>query len=166
VTYEARLSDRFTFDGTVGAAVGGTLTIGPQAYALDPGPLGAASFSYRAVDDRGARPFVLLSLSLAASWATTTLRGSSASDAMTATDVRLGVTAGKTIARVMTPYLAVRAFGGPVLWTHDGESATGTDAYHYQVGGGFSLALGRADVHMEVAPLGERALACGAGFAF
>ena len=165
-SFERRLSDRFTFAGTLGAAVGGSLRIGRDAFDLQPGPFGAASLSYRAVDDRKARPFVLFSASVAASAATTTLRGSDVSNSIVSGDVRLGVTAGKTIAHMLTPYVAARVFGGPILWTYAGQSATGTDAYHYQLGAGFSLALGRFDLHLELAPLGERDLALGGGFAF
>jgi len=85
---------------------------------------------------------------------------------MVSTDVRLGVTAGKTIRGIMTPYLSARVFGGPIFWRYGGQSVTATDAYHYQVGGGFSLGLGRFDLHLEVAPLGERDLAAGAGVRF
>jgi hypothetical protein len=159
------LSDRLTLEGALGAALGGQLVSGAQSYAMSPGPLAALALSYRALDDRGARPFLLVGLSLAASWSRTELRGSADGDSMTSTDVRAGVTAGKTVARIMTPYLAARAFGGPVLWSRDGQSATGTDAYHYQLAGGFSLSLGRFDLHLEVAPAGERALSCGAGIA-
>jgi hypothetical protein len=142
--------------------VGGTLRVGTQSFDLQPGPLLAASLSYRAVDDRKARPFVLFSLSLAVSSASTEPDGSS----IVATDARLGVSAGKTIAGKMTPYVTARAFGGPVFWSYGGTDASGTDVHHYQVGAGFSLSLGKVDVHMEVAPLGERSLAAGAGLAF
>ena len=166
-TFEQRLSNRWTLDATAGVSAPGTLRPPAQSFDISPGGLGAVAVSYRPLDDRGSQPFVLLSLAAAASYATTSpTRTTGSSEALVATDVRLGVTAGKTIARVMTPYLAARVFGGPVLWTYAGQSATGTDAYHYPVGGGFSLALGRVDVHMEVAPLGERSLAAGAGLAF
>jgi hypothetical protein len=129
------------------------------------GPLVSLAVSYRVADDRGAAPFVLLGLSASGAYAETSPRGTTATDALVPVDVRASVTVGKTVARILAPYLAARAFGGPVFWSIEGQSVTGTDAYHFQIGGGFSLSLGRFDLHLEVAPLGERSLACGAGFA-
>jgi hypothetical protein len=165
-SFERRLSNRWTFAGTLGMAVGGSLRSAARSYDVSPGPLAAASFSYRALDEREARPFVLVAVSVAASSATTSLRGASIMDTLVSTDARLGVILGKTIGGVMTPYVAGRVFGGPIFWTYDGQSTTGTDAYHYQVGFGFSLSLGRFGAHLEVAPLGERSLAAGFGVAF
>jgi hypothetical protein len=165
-SYEQRLSDRWTWSGTLGAGVGGSLRIGTDGLRLLPGPLAAATLSCRALDATRLRPFLLVSLSAAASWGTTGRSGTSSTDSIVSGDVRLGVTAGKTIARVLTPYVAARVFGGPVFWRYAGQDATGTDAHHYQVGAGFSLALRRFDLHFEMAPLGERELAAGAGVAF
>jgi hypothetical protein len=164
-SYERRLSERLTFDGTLGVGTGGSLVAEGRAYALSFGPVLSFGGSYRLVDDRGAAPFVLLGLSASGAYADTSPRGAVTTDALVPIDLRASVTVGKTVARVMAPYLAARAFGGPVFWSAGGQSVTGTDAYHFQIGGGFSLALGRFDLHLEVAPLGERSLACGAGFA-
>ncbi len=161
------MSNRWTFDATLGLALGGSLGVDAQSFDIAPGGLVALSVSYRLVDDRGAAPFVLFSLSAAASYAVTTPTGSSsASSSLVATDLRLGVTVGKTFARIFTPYLAARVFGGPVFWTYAGQDATGTDAYHYQVGAGVSLALGRWNIHAEGDPLGEVTVSGGVGFAF
>jgi hypothetical protein len=165
-SYEQRLSDRWTFTGTLGASVGGSLRVGTAGFDLTPGPLAGASIACRVLDDHKLRPFVLVSLSLAASWGETSLRGTPGAPSIVSTDGRIGVAAGKTIARILTPYVAARVFGGPVFWKYGGESVTGTDTHHYQVGAGFSLALRRFDVHLEMAPLGERELAAGAGIAF
>jgi hypothetical protein len=165
-SYERRLADRWTLAGTLGAGVGGSLRIGARSYEIRPGPLAAASLSYRAIDEQDAWPFALLSLSFAASAASTNPIGSSTSDSLVSTDVRLGMVLGKTVARVLTPYVAARVFGGPIFWTIDGRGTTGTDDYHVQVGFGFSLTSGRVGAHLDVAPLGERSLAAGCGVAF
>ena len=81
-------------------------------------------------------------------------------------DGRVGIAVGKTIARTVSPYVALRAFGLPALWTYQSTSVTGTDAFHYQVGAGFSLRLGKADLMLELVPLGERAVVAGGGFTF
>ncbi len=165
-SYEQRLSDRWTFGGTVGAQVGGSLRLGSNGFELGAGPLVGASIACRALDERRARPFVLIALSVAGSWGESEMAGSKATQSIVSTDARLGVAAGKTIGKVLTPYVVARAFGGPIFWKYAGQNASGTDVYHYQVGGGFSLALGRFDLHLEMAPLGERELAAGAGIAF
>jgi hypothetical protein len=154
---DRRLGDRWTVGGGVGSTVTGNIDVNGVTSTVSPGPLGAITTSFRPLDEGTVAPFVLLSASMAASlsWV--------ASSTLTAFDVRLGVAAGKTIADVVTPYLLARAFGGPVFWSIAGASATGTDAYHYQLGGGVSVRLGRVDLLAEGVPLGERAVVVGAG---
>ena len=57
---------------------------------------------------------------------------------------------------VVAPYLLARGFGGPVFWTLDATSVTGTDVYHFQVGAGASVTIGGLSVMLDVAALGER----------
>jgi hypothetical protein len=52
-----------------------------------------------------------------------------------------------------------------VLWSIAGASASGTDAYHYQLGAGVAVRAGRVDVAAEGVPLGERAVVVGVGLA-
>jgi hypothetical protein len=76
-------------------------------------------------------------------------------------DVRAGVAAGKTIGPVV-PYLAARAFGGPVNWRRQGGSVVGTDRHHVTAGGGLTVRLPAAlDLTVEAMPLGERSVAAG-----
>jgi hypothetical protein len=156
---DRRLGDRWTVGGGLGTTVTGDIDVNGVTSTVSPGPLGAITTSFRPVDEGTVAPFVLLSASLAGSlsWA--------ARSTLTAFDVRLGVAAGKTIADVVTPYVLARAFGGPVFWSIAGTSATGTDAYHYQLGGGVSVRVGRVDLVAEGVPLGERTVVVGAGFA-
>ena len=151
----------------VGATLTGSLRVASMAYDVSPGPLLAVGVSYRLLDEKGAAPFVLLGATLGASLSGTALRGStSGSDSMIGTDLRASIAVGKTLLRTMSPYLTARAFGLPVLWTFQGQSVTGTDAYHYQVGAGFSLKLGRFDLALEMVPLGERAIVAGGGITY
>ncbi|MEZ4294200.1 MAG: hypothetical protein R3B70_04420 [Polyangiaceae bacterium] len=81
---------------------------------------------------------------------------------MLAVDFRVTGIAGKTFFDILSPYLVLRAFGGPVFWEHEGESETGGDKYHFQIGAGMVLALPRRfDAFVEVVPVGERAAALG-----
>jgi hypothetical protein len=162
VSTERRVGDRWTLGGALGATTLGTLDAYGSSFAVSPGPLVAFTASYRALDEGTVAPFVLLTGSLGASLSFT----SPGQQAMTALDARLGVAAGKTIAHTVTPYLAARVFGGPIFWNDAGASVTGTDVYHYQLGAGAVVRVGRFDILVEGVPLGEKALVGGAGMAF
>jgi hypothetical protein len=88
-------------------------------------------------------------------------------DTLTAIDARIGVAFGKTLWRTLGPYVAARAFGGPVSWKFRGEDTTGTDDYHVQLGAGLvaTTPVG-LDVFAEIVPLGERAVTAGAGWSW
>lgn len=122
--------------------------------------------SFRPLDEGDIAPFLLLTGSAAASVAWTTAPAGGPSSTLSAFDLRLGVVAGKTIAHVVTPYVLARAFGGPVFWSIAGQSVTGADANHYQVGAGVSVRVGRVDFVAEGVPLGELGIVAGAGLAF
>ena len=82
-------------------------------------------------------------------------------------DIRVGLTVGKTFWNVLSPYAAVRAFGGPVIWKLAGETRTGTDLHHFQIAAGMVSSLPRGvDLFAEIAPLGERAVTLGGGVGF
>ena len=82
-------------------------------------------------------------------------------------DLRVGALVGTTIFEVLSPYAVGRAFGGPVFWRYQGASVTGTDAHHFQVGGGVTLLVARrVSLFAEGIPLGERAAAAGGAVAF
>jgi len=77
-------------------------------------------------------------------------------------DVRLGVIAGVTLWERVSPYAQARAFGGPVMWTLDGQDITGTDQHHYQLGLGVNASLPwDLSALLDVSVLGERALSIG-----
>ena len=68
----------------------------------------------------------------------------------------------------LVPYVALRAFGGPIFHRYGGEAVTGTDLYKYQVAGGLSLALPSrvVDAFVEGVPVGESGLSAGLGTTF
>ncbi len=149
---------------SAGAAFGGSLTAPDGEHTFSAGPTGALGLDYRAFDD--GRYFLLLTSSLSFSTARTQL-GDEATVAYTAFDLRVGAELGLELARIFRPYAVVRAFGGPVYWRYQGESVTGTDTHHYQVGAGLGLRLTKSlSLFVEGVPLGERAVSLGAGFAF
>ena len=61
--------------------------------------------------------------------------------------------------------MLARGFGGPVSWTLDGESVTGTDTSKFQLGAGANVALpGELSMQLDVAALGERSISLGASY--
>src|SRR5262249_42790802 len=151
--------------------LGGVITTDRDArYRIAPGWLVSFSYARRLLEGRGRAPFLLIGISGAASGAGTSPerpRAKITSGALYALDVRAGRTVGKTFWNTLSPYAAVRAFGGPVFWGYKGATAFGTDKYHYQLALGMVAALpSRFDVYAEVAPLGERAVVIGAGRQF
>lgn len=168
-SFDYQLKPTTTLSFGAGLALGGSLTAKGAHHDLGVGWLVSASYARRLVDGAGSLPFVILGFSFGASGAGTHL--SSAPDASSAPlyafDFRAGLTVGKTFFNVLSPYAAVRLFGGPVLWKLDGAVALGTDVYHYQLAAGLVTALPRGfDVFVEGAPLGERSLTVGGGYSF
>lgn len=163
-TGEVRISPRTVLLGSLGSALGGRFDFGGLRHDVRPGPLVGVAVGHRLVEAKGARPFVLATASLGASFLQTELQTETASSrtAFTATDARVGAVVGYTFGPV-SPYLLARAFGGPIFW----NGYTGTDRYHYNLGLG--LALGPRwgfDLGAEASLLGERRATVSAGFNF
>jgi hypothetical protein len=124
------------------------------------GATASGTVSWLPVYERPSRPFVAISGSLGAGYARARV------DQMTQTwwafDARAGVVVGKTLAEHWVPYLAVRAFAGPVSWRLAGVEVTGADRYHVTAGAGLTVRLPRSlDLTAEGMPLGERSAALG-----
>ncbi|MBA3500260.1 MAG: hypothetical protein H0T65_07805, partial [Deltaproteobacteria bacterium] len=78
--------------------------------------------------------------------------------------LRIGVMAGRTFGSV-SPYVLARGFGGPVAWTLDGMSVTGTDTSKFQLGAGANVALpGDLAMQLDISALGERSISLGASY--
>ncbi len=168
-SFDYQLSGTTTLSFGAGAGTGGSLTVSGIHYAIRPGWLATGSYARRLVDGEGSMPFVILGLSFGASGASTvtSIRGREETAPLYAFDFRAGLTVGKTFLNILSPYVAARLFGGPVLWKLAGETALGTDENHYQLAAGLVTALPRGfDVFVEGAPLGERAVTVGGGYSF
>jgi hypothetical protein len=151
-----------------GGVVAGTFEPGGRHATLGPGVTGFVGIAKTVLDETSAIPFLQLGLTVEGTRAAT--RGPAPGEAPTfsALDVRAAATAGKTIAHWLVPYVSVRAFGGPIDYRFAGVRETGTDLYHYQLGGGFEAVLpSRAfDVFVEGIALGERGVSAGIGTSF
>jgi hypothetical protein len=158
-----RLSDRSAVALGAGAVLTGRLEGEGRGYDILPGPLFAVSGAYRALGRPSSGPFLALTLGIGASFARTRADADGTREHLTAFDARVGVEAGYLLFHRLSPYLAARGFGGPVLWRELGADRTGTDVHHYAIGLGVSLALTPwFAVRAEGIPLGERTLSAGA----
>jgi hypothetical protein len=161
VSLDYRPARRATLSLGAGAFLGGQLASGGVQAAFSPGFVGVLGGSWRFWDQGRVGPFALLTGQL--SYAATRVMDAP----YNAFDLRAGVVLGTSLWRAVTPYLAARAFGGPVLWHQAGASLTGTDTHHYQLGAGLTVLLWRRlDLFAEGVPVGERGLVTGAGLSF
>jgi hypothetical protein len=142
-----------------GATFGGSLTMPDGRHDFSPGPTALIGAAYRVFDNDS--EFILLTSLLSFSAARTQL-GSDPTVAYEAFDLRLGGELGTTLFGVLRPYIPLRVFGGPVYWKYQGNSVTGTDTHHYQVGLGLGVHISkRFGAFAEGIPLGERAVSLG-----
>ncbi len=154
---------RLVLQAGLGVAFGGSLTPPDGKYDFSPGPTALIGADFRAYDD--GRYFLLLTsaLSFAAARTHSPLGVDTGYQAF---DLRLGAEFGVQLAKIFRPYAVTRVFGGPVYWRYLGDSVTGTDTHHYQVGAGAGVRVSKAvNVFLEGVPLGERAVSFGVGLA-
>jgi hypothetical protein len=149
-------SPRLGWSITAGGVLGGK--IGDAD--ISSGATASGTVSWLPVYERPSRPFVAVTASLGVGFARAGVDPMAHS--WWAFDARAGVMVGKTLADHWVPYLAARAFGGPVLWRIAGADVTGNDRYHVTVGAGLTVRLPRSlDLTAEGMPLGERSAALG-----
>lgn len=169
-SFEHPLPKRWTLELGAGSLLGGFLDTPTGRATYSPGVLADASLSHLIIPSTGyARPFVLLSFTLAGVWAQTHLEGVTSD--YVAFDFSAAVAAGASIKfarHSITPFLAGRLFGGPVFWTYQGSSVLGTDAYKYSLGPGLALSFdhGRVGLSFGASLLGEKSLRGGVSVSF
>ncbi len=158
---EYRVSPRVSLSLTLGAVLAGDTGL-HSVGVIKPGIVGAFAASWRVLDQRGYRPFIVLTATVAAT--STPIQTALAENQFTALDFRAGIIVGETFWRVFTPYAVGRLFGGPVFYRFGEQNVLGNDRYHFQLGAGAVVALGRrVDLFFEGIPLGEQALSGGVG---
>lgn len=177
LTWEHSFARTWTLQVGVGTLLGGTIDTVFASAVFRPGFLAAATLSHRIFEgERGARdgrPFVLTTYTL--SFATTTAKAEGAdSTGYTALDFRFGLLVGTTFAGAITPYAALRIFGGPAFWRWQDAPVIGTDAYKYEAGGGVVVSVGKRDAatggrvgfFVDGSFVGERNVRAGASMSF
>lgn len=170
----ARDFGNLTLGLQLGAMVDGTLTTQGTTYDLAPGFLGGLGLTWRAFE--APRDPLSLTFGLQLAVSTSALRDAARSDdrrsQWVALDARVSVMASRTFADVLTPYVAARAFGGPVFWSNrrgaQGPSdVLGTDRAHVQFGLGLGVTPHPAlSLHIEWDFFGERGVFGGIGTSF
>ncbi len=160
-----QVSTRVGVVASAGAILGGSVNHGAEGD-VGMGVMASISASYLALYETEWRPFVLGSLTIGYS-RTSAVSDDNARHTWTASDLRPGLMVGKTIAQRFVPFVAARVFGGPVKWKLGGESVTGSDKYHYTVGGGITYRIpGTLDLFVEAMGLGEKSGSLGVSVAF
>jgi len=156
---------RWVLQLSAGVTVDGSLALPEATFDIEPGPLVAFGAAYSLIEGK---PFLTGTSTLSFSTATTHAGGiGSNGEGYQALDLRAGVLFGTTLWDALSPYAVARVFGGPVFWRHKGSAVLGTDLYHYQLGAGLALGIGkRLSVFIEGIALGERALSGGAAVSF
>jgi len=166
VSVSRSLGREWTVSAGAGAVVSGSLDAGGVSYRMDPGWLARLGVTWLPLDGSGPWPFLALSGSLAASGVNTTGPGGVQAP-LTSLDAGLSVSAGKSIAGIVAPYVGAKVFGGPVFWTLDGASTTGTDVAHWQVAFGLAASLPFGiDLLAEWAPFGAKSAVAQLGVTF
>jgi hypothetical protein len=167
VTSDFFVSERIALQLGAGYVFSGALEVGARRYDVEAGALVLVGASWRVVNDEGAIPYVVFSASLGAMRASLhDLRDADqpSSASYVAIDGRFGATLGKTFADIVSPYIALRVFGGPVFYDDDVEVRVGTDRYHVQPAlGVVGIVPGVLDVFFEGAPVLEQAISGGVG---
>jgi hypothetical protein len=148
---------RFGWSATAGGVIGGQI----DGRDVSGGATFVGTVSFLPLYEGPSRPFVALTGSLGASYVRA-LGDNAMSQSWWAFDARGGVAIGKTLADHWVPYLAARAFAGPVSWRIAGADVTGADRYHVTAGAGLTVRLPRSlDLTAEGMPLGEQSVALG-----
>jgi hypothetical protein len=148
---------------TLGAIVDGGLDDGVMLgeHDMRPGVVAGIGIARQWTFGDG-RWFVTGSGSVSVAVASTHEIGATDDPRFVAGDVRVGAIAGRTFARIWSPYVLGRAFGGPVWWTVAGRDVSGTDTRHFQLGGGLSVATTKGlTLVVDVSAIGEQAASFG-----
>lgn len=173
-SFEHPMRRGWTLEIGAGSLVAGFLQLPAGKATFSPGVLADVSLSHVIVASRGyAKPFFLLSFSLAGVWAETSGPVSATADYV-AFDFSATAALGCSLrvgAHAIPPFLAGRLYGGPTFWSDPGNmnaDVTGTDAYHYSLGPGLALSFAhsRVGVSFGASLLGEKSVRGGASIAF
>lgn len=149
-----------------GAALGGFAVEGDTRYTLEPGWMVSVRGGKLVVEERGAVPFVDLSLTLTFSMSSVS-GGGLPTGRLIASDARFSAAIGYTFGGIWRVNISPKIFGGPIFWERDGENIRGSDRYFFQAGIASSVLLpGGWMIFVEGSPLGEQTISGGIAAVF
>jgi hypothetical protein len=156
-------ASQWSFRGSLGAVLDGHLEGGGRTHDIGPGIVVAVGVAKQL--DLGTW-FVNGSLGAAISRTTTDeqIAGEGRRTLVGLDLFRLGVMGGRRFGSV-SPYVAARAFAGPVSWTLDGMDVTGGDTSKFQLGAGASVTTASGvSLLLDISALGERSATLGVSY--
>lgn len=166
-SFVAALDNGTVLGVSLGALMGGRIASASEQWTIDPGVVWSLTTGRRFFGQRPAIPFLLVLGTLSGSSTRTRRMSDGELVPLHAFDGKIDLGLGWTIGEAFSPYLAVRGFGGPVLWRIDGEQAIGGDLYHVSLALGFNLSLAnRVALYFDGAFLGLRSLGGGVSLRF
>jgi hypothetical protein len=138
-----------------------------EHYEIRPGVVWALTIARRWFGTKPAMPYLLVIGTFSGSVASTRRESDGQIASMVAFDNKADVSMGWTIGEAFSPYVAVRAFGGPILWKQDGRQRLAGDLYHVSLACGFNLNIdNRVSAYFDGAFLGARGLSGGVAVRF
>jgi hypothetical protein len=166
-SFVAALKNGTVLGASVGGLMGGYIFQPSRQWTIEPGVVWSLTAGRRFFGQRPAIPFLLVIGTLSGSSARTREVSNGDTTPLHAFDGKIDLSVGWTLGGTFSPYLAVRGFGGPVLWRIDGERALGGDLYHVSTAVGFNLSLpNRMALYFDGAFLGMRSLGGGVSVRF
>lgn len=133
-----------------------------EHYEIRPGVVWALTVGRRWFGTKPAMPYLLLVGTFSGSSTSTRRESDGEVAGLHAFDAKADLSVGWTLGDAFSPYAAVRAFGGPVLWKQDGEQRLAGDLYHVTLACGFNLSIAnRVSAYFDGAFLGARGLSGG-----
>ncbi|MCA9696603.1 MAG: hypothetical protein KC431_03675 [Myxococcales bacterium] len=167
LSFVAVLKRGTVLGAAVGTLAGGELYGAGDHWQLRPGVLWSFTVARRFLGNRPAVPFLLVAGIFSGSSASTVRDADGQRVGLHAFDAKADLSVGWTLGDAWSPYLAVRAFGGPVLWKPDDQARLGSDLYHVSLAAGFNLNIAnRTSVYFDGAFLGMRGMSAGLAVRF
>jgi len=167
LSFVAVLKRGTVLGGALGPLAGGDLYGAGDRWQLRPGVVWSFTIARRFLGTRPAVPFLLVAGIFSGSSASTVRLSDGQRVGLHALDAKADLSLGWTLGDAWSPYLAVRAFGGPVFWRPDDQLRLGSDLYHVSVAAGFNLNIAnRVSVYFDGAFLGMRGLSGGLALRF
>ena len=170
LSFVGALKTGTVFGGAVGVHMGGTadgLRKSTDHWDIRPGVVWAFTVGKRFFGSKPQIPYLLVIGTFSGSAASTRRESNGEVSGLFAFDNKADVSMGWTLGEAFSPYVAVRAFGGPVLWQHGGKQDVAGDLYHVSLACGFNLNIdNRVAAYFDGAFLGARGLSGGVAVRF